>query len=583
MDEKHLLGDPERPQPPQPKRPSKARRVIKHVFFVMLMIAVSFHLFRKAHKFCPGKHRDGLSIKYPGETIEWTPCGEVDGRDLECSSVEVPYDHWHKDGSVSGKTFTIALNRLRGKNGTKNMLVNPGGPGGSGLDLVKKAGKQLRTIVGEETHIVGFDPRGVGQSPPLAECFPDEETRKEHALELPTDPSTDSGFAFAYYKGIGQACADTMGDYAKYINTPQTAADMNSILDAVGQNGMVYWGFSYGTTLGQVYANLFPERSERVIIDGVSNQFGWFDYVADNTSLVDTMNVVDGFFTECMKAGDDCPLSKFADNAENLQKNVTRMINNLREDPVSLYVDEKTYGILKFDNLWLDAIFPATYTPAGWYKLANNLASYLSGDVSGVLKDYVLTPPIWAERIMEYNMVISNNDHPTGKDYMPQTRKEILETYAPMFNDTAFSVTTFSDYFARAVWPIPNDHKYSPSKEVETSHPMLILSTTYDPVCPLSSAQVAQKSFKHSRLVEVQGYGHCSIALQSSCAAKHVRAFLNNGTLPEEKHSKCASDGPYFIVPADKTASVSDVAMSEDEKIWAAQRELSEVLESFRL
>ena len=586
MDEKYLLVGEDRPLPP-PKGPSKLRHMIKNVVFVMLMAVVSFHLLlRASDTFC--SHRkpgDGISIRYPGESIEWTPCGEVDGRQLECSSIETPYDHWNKDSSSGGnQTFTIALNRLRGKNATKNMLINPGGPGGSGLDLVRKGGKQLRTIIGEGHHILGFDPRGVGESTPLAICYPDEETRKLHAIETPTDPKKDSGYAYAYYKALSQACADTMPEYGKYINTPQTAADMNSILDAVGQDGLVYWGFSYGTILGQTYANLFPERSDRVIIDGVFNQFAWYNYIVDNTTFVDTNHVVEGFFTECIKAGDKCMLSSLADKAEDLQNNVTSLVNSLRDDPMSIYIDKKSYGVIQYDNIWLDAIFPATYSPAIWYRLADNLANLMSGDGSKALKEYVLGEQPWGQMLLEHNMVISHNDRPSGKDVYPQARKEIMDFLSPLFNETSdFIDTVFSDYFSRALWQVPKQHPFTPPQEkVETRHPMLILSTTYDPVCPLSSAKVAQESFKYSMLVEVQGYGHCSIAVQSACIAKHVRAFLNNGTVLDEKHSKCKVDGEYFIVPADKAVKTSDVELSEEEELLVAQQELSELLGSFR-
>jgi len=102
---------------------------------------------------------------------------------------------------------------------------------------------------------------------------------------------------YAWSHNLVRACAETMGEHGKYVNTPQTAADMNSILDAVGQEDMAYWGFSYGTILGQTYAGLFPNRSKRVIIDGVANQFDWYEGQLDYEAFTDSENVFNGFRT----------------------------------------------------------------------------------------------------------------------------------------------------------------------------------------------------------------------------------------------------------------------------------------------
>lgn len=174
----------------------------------------------------------------------------------------MPKDHFRDDhdGAVSSEKFSLALTRLVGKNATKSLLLNPGGPGGSGGEFISRRGEQLNKIVGEGYHLLSFDPRGVNQSTPKASCFNSDIDRVLDAALRPVDPWTQSGEFYAYYENIAQACYDVMGDNGSYFNTPQTAADMNSILDAIGQEKLLYWGFSYGTTLGQTYAQLFPDR-----------------------------------------------------------------------------------------------------------------------------------------------------------------------------------------------------------------------------------------------------------------------------------------------------------------------------------
>ena len=201
------------------------------------------------------------------------------------------------------KTFTILLVRLRSEKATQNLIMNPGGPGASGFDFLYSGGEQIRTIVGDGFHLLSFDPRGVNTSTPVATCYPDAKTAAILSGVRASNPVTDSPEVYAWTQNFVKACADTMGEHAKYINTPQTAADMNNILDALGQRDMIYWGFSYGTLLGQTYAGLYPERTKRVIIDGVVNQWQRYEGHYEEESIVDTDTVLDAFFDECIKAG----------------------------------------------------------------------------------------------------------------------------------------------------------------------------------------------------------------------------------------------------------------------------------------
>jgi pimeloyl-ACP methyl ester carboxylesterase len=126
----------------------------------------------------------GEYIQYDGETLLWKPCGELN-RTFECSTLAVPIDHFNTANARS-KTFTLAPIRLRGRpNARTNLLLNPGGPGASGFDLIHERGEQLRTIVGDGFHLLSFDPRGVNNSSPAAICYPDQQTRRDLTLSVP--------------------------------------------------------------------------------------------------------------------------------------------------------------------------------------------------------------------------------------------------------------------------------------------------------------------------------------------------------------------------------------------------------------
>jgi hypothetical protein len=134
-----------------------------------------------------------------------------------------------------------------------------------------------------------------------------------------------------------------------------------------------------------------------------------------------------------------------------------------------------------------------------------------------------------------------------------------------------FAPTEHGIYYAKQQWLVPRTHDYVPAYGVKTAHPLLILTTTYDPVCPLVSARSARRAFQGSQIVEVQGYGHCSTAVPSVCLAQHVRAFLENGTVPAS-HTRCKMDGGYFTKPGeDGMVTIDRSFNAEEQKIHAAQ------------
>ncbi|EFX04845.1 hypothetical protein CMQ_5107 [Grosmannia clavigera kw1407] len=502
-------------------------------------------------------------LVYAGEHITWEHCGDLDGRPLECSTIHVPMDQFDASNS-GGKTFSIPLIRQRGRGisgdaraDLPNLLLNPGGPGGSGINFMYRRGALLRAVVGEGVHLLSFDPRGVNGSRPRASCYPDVETRRQRAIVRSSRVIEDSTEAYAWSYNYVRACADTMGEHGLYLNTPQTAADMNSILDAVGQDAMVYWGFSYGTLLGQTYATLFPERAQRVIIDGVANQFDWYEGLLDAEVFADTENVWDGFLDECVKAGKErcalvaliaaSPAHQATGGKEILRERLAALGTQLQASPSSIYVNNTVYGALSYETIWYKAIFMALYKPATWHALADALAKMIEGNATAALLAYGLDEP-WGETGDDLVNFVTYNDGASGASYWQQDRQWLLELLVPYMNESVFTPSEYGGYYIKQQWHIPRTHSYVPRTGVQTAHPLLLLSTTFDPVCPLVSARSAQAAFEGSQIVEVLGYGHCSVAMPSMCLARHVRAFLYNGTLPDT-YTQCEVDGPYFVRP----------------------------------
>ncbi|KAK0624930.1 Alpha/Beta hydrolase protein [Bombardia bombarda] len=528
------------------------------------------------------KHHERL-LKYDGEHISWKTCGTVADRDVECSTIDVPMDQFNASNNANGQHFSIPLIRMRGKNATRSILLNPGGPGGSGSNFLYRKGAQLNTIIGEGFHLLSFDPRGINESRPAASCYPDPPARHDFSAVRDKKVVEDSGELWAWTANYVRSCADTMGEYAPHINTPQTAADMNSILDAIGQPELYYWGFSYGTLLGQTYATLFPDRARRVIIDGVANQFDWYDHPLDLEELTDTDAVFAGFLDECLKAGPgNCSLASLASSKDELSHNLIAAVAKLRDEPVPVYLNSTAHGVLDFWAVWHDGIFPALYKPANWPELATNLASLLQGNATAAFLSYAFDRNAWNESSDAFRFV-SLNDGVSGPAHWPKDRLGLVAKLLPHFNSTSmFGDNELSHYFAKQAWPIPRSHGFVPQNGVQTVHPLLILSTTYDPVCPLVSARSAHKAFEGSKLVEVKGYGHCSLAVPSVCIARYVREFLYEGRLPEEDHVQCEVDGePYFVKPDEGGKVVPTVVFEgeEERRIHLAQLELARDLD----
>jgi len=164
----------------------------------------------------------------------------------------------------------------------------------------------------------------------------------------------------------------------------------------------------------------------------------------------------------------------------------------------------------------------------------------------------------------------------SGPENWSQDRQILLKELIPFLNQSIFSQTESTGYYTKQQWAIPKTHNFTQTI-VETAHPLLILSTSFDPVCPLVSARSANRAFKGSQIIELKGYGHCAISMPSNCVAKHVRDFLYNGTLPAN-YTQCEVDGPYFIKPEDKGKAVAFKHFDDEEerRIHLAQVEIAQ-------
>ncbi len=199
--------------------------------------------------------------------LDWRSCGA--GREqFECANAEVPTDY----DRPRGGTTTIALTRLPATDPTQRigtLFVNPGGPGGSGVDFVQGFAPVFPAEIRARFDVLGFDPRGVARSDP-ATCFPTAEQEAaflDRALLFPLTPAEERRYTIEA-RMLGTACAATSPRRFRHISTANVARDMDLLRQAVGDRRLSYLGLSYGTYLGATYARLFPNRVRALVLDG---------------------------------------------------------------------------------------------------------------------------------------------------------------------------------------------------------------------------------------------------------------------------------------------------------------------------
>lgn len=205
----------------------------------------------------------GGAERFYQQRLDWKACGDqdLDAAGAQCAEVTVPLDYQQPQG----RTLTVAISRLKAADPGQRrgiMLSNPGGPGGPGLGLPLKMRPKLSPDVLARYDLIGMDPRGVGRSNPVDCAWPVGFMLRSSGLDR-------AGFdrTVALQADLARRCARTQGDTLRHITTRNTARDMDVVRGAMGERKISYFGYSYGTYLGSVYTQMFPRRSDRIVLD----------------------------------------------------------------------------------------------------------------------------------------------------------------------------------------------------------------------------------------------------------------------------------------------------------------------------
>ncbi|KDN37693.1 hypothetical protein RSAG8_09961, partial [Rhizoctonia solani AG-8 WAC10335] len=333
--------------------------------------------------------------------ITWFPCPDSDN--TQCAFYEVPMNYTNPD---DGDNVPIFMRKLPASAPSDqrlgSILVNPGGPGGSGSQWIAVAGQMLSTIIEGKYDLIGFDPRGVNLTGPSTSCF-DSESKflaREYQLRIlgAPFPHLDSAAEhvaeiLALQAGQGAACAQNGNQkMLRSVGTVAVAKDMAQIVEALGEGGLNYWGYSYGTILGSTFAALFPDLVNRMVLDGVSNAESYFNDLLQwgRDGMQDGPKVLTGFLSTCAEAGPEycafaVPRSKsdHKETTESLRKRVDNLFQKLGKEPLIVPDSAAGSGIIKASDLQL-GFFGVFYSPKDWSDFAQALAQLERGDGSSL-------------------------------------------------------------------------------------------------------------------------------------------------------------------------------------------------------
>ncbi len=460
--------------------------------------------------------------KFYGQKVNWAPC--KDKPQMQCANVKVPLDY-KKPG---GKAITVAMAKLPAKGGKPigSLFVNPGGPGESGIDLVSRADKSFSKDVMDKYDIIGFDPRGVGSSTPV-DCIDNRELGK--ILDSDIDTSTEAGRKArkAQARQIAKGCKDKSGELLAHVGTESAARDMDVMRGLVGDEKLNYLGFSYGTSLGGMYADLFPKKVGRMVLDGAANPQQSF-LPSTYTQMLGFEKSFERYAERCVKAG-NCPLGPSVDAAK---KKMRALLDQARVKPFKTSDPNRPLN----QTMLHSAVTSLLEQDADWSKLDQAFDQLIKqNDGSLFLKLFDVSTGRDGDEVSssrtEAYWTINCADYAqeSEADYLKYAKK--LKREAPAIG--AFSAQDTVAFYMCA--ELPHHPKSNPGPyRAKGSAPIVVIGTKYDPATPYHWAQALHKTLENSVLLTWEGDGHTAYGRGSSCIGSAVDKYLLTGEVPKD-------------------------------------------------
>lgn len=459
-------------------------------------------------------------VPFYTQEVNWESCGSD-----ECATIVAPLD-WE---NVDLGEIEIAMVRKASASGdpVASLLMNPGGPGASGISLVQDSGELVTSRkLRQSFDLIGFDPRGVGQSTAVS-CF-DAAEMDQYLFDIPASPRGSEQWEQELMQAnqeFADACEANSDGILEFITTQNSARDMDLIRGVLGDEKMYYLGFSYGTTLGANYAELFPHRVGRMVLDGATDPTLPGSMVGA-TQAIGFESALRAYMEYCLSESDDCT---FAGSGVSVDQGMLQLNAMLKEaDRQPLESSDGRY--LGGDSL-LTAIVTALYSQESWPYLDMALNGVALGepDIAFSLVDVYYEREFgdYASNQTEAFTAYNCMDYPLESEAAEAEAEALVKEKAPTIAEF------WSGPSGCRVWPYPpsgNINKIT----AEGTDPILVVGTTNDPATPYAWSVALADHLSDAVLLTRVGEGHVAYRKGNSCIDTAIDDYLINGTLPAD-------------------------------------------------
>ena len=501
-----------------------------------------------------------LVDRVPTPDLRWTTCRKA----AQCATAELPLNYH----DPHGPKIKVALLRIRAKDPRHRLgsiFVNPGGPGGSARDLAAQVPRVVPKAILDRFDIIGADPRGVGGSTPVR-CFA---TKAKQARTLAPFTATPFPGTRAQQRSwigaaqaFGRACATAAGPVASAMDTTNDALDMDVLRRAVGDLKLSYFGESYGSYLGLVYANLFPDRVRAIAIDGIVDPQALVGTPATaDVPVFDRMGSAAASYRAlhellelCQQAG----RSRCSFAAANTPARFARLAARLQAHSLRLAVPgikARTFtypNLITYTEQWL-------HQPAGYRGLFADLTDLAlltspgggghghDAAVRALLRRHPLVPPGPFDNLLEAESGVLCTDSGNAADAASWPAAAAAADRRAKYFGAFYAWLTVQ--CARNTWTAQDQDVYRGPFDRRTGAPVLVIGGKWDPATSYGSAVKVARMLPNSRLVASDNWGHES-AGTSACVDNTLWAYLIHPLAPAPKVTHCRGNvQPFAPLP----------------------------------